>query len=217
MASNMIHYAVSKRIAERIFVGDLERFYFGASILPDASSHNDGSYDRSHFKARTMDNSLKGIDWRRFEQKYGCKFDEDRIYLGYWCHLVEDAMWLHDVVDKYVRIYSRDIRGAYYQKGCADYIKLNYLLQKKYDLEVPSFSKLNVPIEEVREDMVLTMVNAFQGHFDAEECEKSNLELYSWNVIISYIEKCAEFCIHEIEAMRAGKERVEPQKFYVTP
>ena len=43
MASNIIHYAVSKRISEQIEVQDLERFLFGASVVPDISSHEDGS------------------------------------------------------------------------------------------------------------------------------------------------------------------------------
>ncbi len=216
MASNMIHYAISKRIAEQIDVGDIERFYLGASIVPDMSTHNDGSYDKSHFHGYLEDNSLKGIDWNEFEQKYINLFNIDSIYLGYWCHLVEDAIWFHNVVDKYVRIYPRSIRNTYYQKGYRDYVRLNFLLQKRYNLTVPSFSAHKISIEEIREDMIQPMMNSFLCHFNAEECEKSDLELYSWDVIINYIEKCAEFCVHEIEIMRNGKERVNPKTFYVT-
>ena len=70
MASNIIHYAISKRILEQIEVKDVERFLMGASIVPDISVHEDGSYDQAHFSARTPDLSLKGIDWTLFEEKY---------------------------------------------------------------------------------------------------------------------------------------------------
>lgn len=217
MASNIIHYAVSKRISEQIEVQDLERFLFGSSVVPDFSSHEDGSYDQAHFQGWSVDRLWKGIDWHLFEQQYRNVFDTDSIYLGYWCHLVQDSMWFHDIVDKYVRIYPRDIRQNYYQKGYHDYMRLNYLLSKEYSLEVPSFSQLSIPINEVRGDVIQTRLNAFYEQFNAVECSKDDLELYKWDMIINYIESCAEFCIREIDAMQNDRTRIEPSMFFVTP
>lgn len=53
MASTLIHYAISIRILEKIHVKDKFLFLMGASVGPDASSHDDGSYDTAHFWERT--------------------------------------------------------------------------------------------------------------------------------------------------------------------
>ena len=215
MASNIIHYAIAKRISEQIKVEDSERFLFGASVVPDFSSHEDGSYDKAHFQGWSVDHLRKGIDWNAFEQRYRDNFDMDSIYLGYWCHLVQDAIWFHDIVDKCVRIYPKDIRKNYIQKGYRDYIRLNYLLSKEYTLEVPSFSQLNIPVKEVREDIVQTKLNAFYEQFVFVECVKDDLELYNWDMIKNYIDKCTELCICEIEAMKNDNVRIKPSIFYV--
>lgn len=215
MASNIIHYTISKRISEKLEVEDLERFLFGASIAPDASSHEDGSYDKAHFQGWSADCSRKGMDWSLFEKKYRDCFDTDSLYLGYWCHLVQDAIWFHDIVDKYVRIYPKEIRKNYYQKGYSDYKRLNYLLAKEYNLEAPSFSRLDIPVKEVREDIIQIRLSAFYEQFHFTECTKNELELYTWDMVLNYIENCAEFCIREIEAMKNNSVRMEPSKFFV--
>ena len=216
MASTIIHYAISKRIAEKIVVKDQERFLFGATIVPDASSHEDGSYDYAHGQSWSMDRLKKGIDWTLFEKRYCDAFDGDSIYLGYWCHLVQDSMWFHDIVDKHVRIYPREIRNKYYQKGYADYIKLNYLISKEYNLEIPSFKQLNVSMKEVKKDLIQTRVNGFYEQFHSVECTKADLELYKWNTITNYIDSCTDFCVQEIDAMQKGRERVIPSVYFVT-
>lgn len=215
MASNMIHYVISKKILERIEVEDSERFLFGASIVPDVSIHEDGSYDKAHFQGWSIDYLKKGIDWNLFEQQYYNSFDIDSIYLGYWCHLVQDAIWFHDIVDKYIRIYPQDIRKNYYQKGYSDYKRLNYLLFKEYHLVVPSFSQQDIPVKEVRKDLVQTKLDTFYEQFNFAECTKNDLIVYTWDVVIKYIEKCVEFCVYEIEARKNNGVRSNPSRFFV--
>lgn len=216
MASTIIHYAISKIISEQIDIGDSERFLYGACIVPDVSSHEDGSYDQAHFQRWSNDRLRKGIDWTLFEQRYREEFKKDSIYLGYWCHLVQDSMWFHDIVDKHVRIYPREIRKEYYQKGYDDYWKLNYLILKEYHLGFPAFSKLDVPVNEIREDLIQVRMRALYDQLHAPACVKSDLELYKWDIIENYIDKCVEFSIHEIKALKHGGTRVSPSDFFVT-
>lgn len=215
MASTMIHYAISKRICKEIDVGDQERFLFGATIVPDASSHEDGSYNQAHFVGWSDDCLKKGMNWSVFEQRYCDEFDKDSIYLGYWCHLIQDAIWFHDILDKYVRIHPREIRKAYLQKGYDDYVRLNYLLTREYQLESPSFSRLDVPMKEVREDMILTKLDVFYKQFRPGVCMKSDLKIYQWDMVEDYCEKCLELCVQEIEARKSGGTRIDPSIFYV--
>ena len=106
MASTIIHYAISKILSEKLHVQGKERFLFGATLVPDASSHDDGSYDQAHFQDWSSDRLRKGINWNLFAQKYRDRFETDPIYLGYWCYLIQDSIWLHDIVDKHVRFFS---------------------------------------------------------------------------------------------------------------
>lgn len=50
MASRMLHYVVALELLQKLKIKDKNRFLVGA-LLPDASSHQDGSYDIAHFYA----------------------------------------------------------------------------------------------------------------------------------------------------------------------
>lgn len=215
MASSIIHYVISKRVAELAEIEDVERFFLGAVVAPDASSHADGSYDVAHFNGRLQDKSLKGIDFSRFADKYGDRFEADAFYLGYWSHLMEDAIWYHDVVDKYVRIYTGEVKKTYYQKGYKDYERLNYLLMEEYGMQSLEFMEREVPVEEVRQDLVESMVELIKGYFVTEPCKKEELELYTWEVITAYIDKCVRVCVEEIEKWKMGKENRSAEQYYV--
>ena len=215
MASGMIHYVISKKVAVLAKIEDVERFLLGAVVAPDASSHAEGSYDKAHFQGWSQDKSRKGIDFNRFADKYGDRFEADAFYLGYWCHLLEDAIWVHDVVDKYVRVYTGEVKKAYYQKGYKDYERLNYLLLKEYGLQSLEFTGREVPVEEVRLDLMESVIESVKGYFVAESCKKEELELYTWEVITSYIDKCVQVCAEEIEKWKTGKENRQAEQYYV--
>lgn len=102
MASTLIHYAISIRILEKIHVKDKFLFLMGASVGPDASSHDDGSYDTAHFWERTE--NMKGINWLVFANEYQTNILSNDFLIGYYCHLIQDAVWFHDIVDKYVLV-----------------------------------------------------------------------------------------------------------------
>ena len=68
MASRMLHYILAIEITKNVMVNDMNRFVVGA-LIPDASSHNDDSYDIAHFEdiIKGNDNIRKGINWTLFE------------------------------------------------------------------------------------------------------------------------------------------------------
>jgi len=215
VASGMIHYVISKRVAKLVGIEDVERFLLGAVVAPDASSHSDGSYDKAHFQGWLQDRTMKGIDFNRFADKYGDRFEADDFYLGYWCHLMEDAIWVHDVVDKYVRIYTGEVKKTYYQKGYKDYERLNYLLLQEYGLQSFAFINREVSVEEVRQELLTSVIESMKGYFEAEPCKKEELELYIWEVITAYIDNCVQFCTEEIKKWRRGKENSQAEQYFV--
>lgn len=214
MASSMMHYIISNRIIKQYHVQNESRFLLGATFGPDASSHDDGTYDMAHFE--NIKGDRKGIDWHLFEKKYGDRMFVDEFYLGYWCHLIQDSVWFHDIVDKYVRIYTGEIKKEYYQKGYRDYGRLNYLLQQEYQVEVPKFVLDTPAIEGISKGKMILLNEDFYNHFDALPCEREILELYRWDIIVDFIQHSTNLCISEMEALQQGKARVAPESLFVT-
>ncbi len=216
MASRMIHFVIAQNILKYIDLNDGARFIIGA-IAPDACSHNDGSYDECHFTGRSLDGKYKGVNWNLFELKYGSELMSDSLYLGYFCHLIEDAVCLHDMADKYVRKYSSDIRSEYYSMGYRDYARLNKLLLLEYKLVTPEFTSLTIPVDEIQDKYIKNHFDGFINDFAIDiDCCKEDLELYHWELIEEYIGKCTELCVNEIEAMRKQGRRMNPEEYYVT-
>ena len=44
MASSVLHYIISKKVAEQIQIKDMDSFIMGAVIVPDTGNREDGSY-----------------------------------------------------------------------------------------------------------------------------------------------------------------------------
>lgn len=215
MASNIIHYAISLKVLEQIEVDNKERFLSGASVGPDASFHDDGSYDVAHYFKLIADNTKKGIDWKGFVEEYKTSISRDDFCLGYYCHLIQDAIWYHDIVDKYIRCYTGDAKKTMYQKGYNDYARLNYLLIKEFNLSLFQNADLSVPIKEITEERLKTSLGNFEQWFEAEACKKDELELYKWDVIMSYIDKCVSICNNQINLIKNGNSGIDPIDYFV--
>ena len=154
MASRMLHYVMARELLQKLKIKDKNRFLVGA-LLPDASSHQDGSYDTAHFYEEAEREVLcKGINWRRFAEKYGDILWTDDMCQGYLCHLIMDAVWFHDVADRYVRTYPYPKRRDMYQKGYEDFNRLNMILRKQYGLINPGLKVEAVAIEEVKTELI---------------------------------------------------------------
>lgn len=215
MASAIMHYTVSYLLLNKIKIIDRNRFLLGATLGPDASSHIDGTYDIAHFGCKTADGSKKGIHWKHFAEKYEKDLLEDDFFLGYFCHLIQDAIWLHDVADKYVRCYQKEEKRVAIQKGYRDYERLNYLLIKEFQLQRIEFDKAAPPLSEISMENLFTAINSFEQWFDSSCCSKDDLDIYKWDIILEYTGKCISFCVSEISALRNEKRGIEPEELFV--
>lgn len=104
-----------------------------------------------------------------------------------------------------------------YQKGHKDNTRLNYLLIKEYNLLLFEKVNLQIPIKEITEERIIKSFEMFGQWFQAEKCAKTDLELYTWDVINDYIDKCVSICISQIEAIRKGVMGINPKDYYVVP
>lgn len=208
MASRILHYVIATEIAGRLSIDDMDRFIIG-SLLPDASQHEDDSYAIAHFGEK------HGINCELFEGKYQEEILTDSLYLGYLCHLIADKIWFKRITDKFVRIHPKKDRIAYIQKGYEDFQKLNSLLIEEYALSCPTleFAKLDtqeIEIQEIRQELVAQVSDAFQEDFNA--CKKyDNYEfaVYPYEAVRKFISEAVAVCVKEINALRNGGEKVD--------
>ena len=131
----------------------------------------------------------KGINWKKITDKYEKRIFANDFVLGYYCHLLQDALWFHEIADKYVRCYQREEKKLAYQRGYRDYDRLNYLLIKEFHLKRIDFTETEIPIDEISAEKLLVGEKNFKQWFDAIPCDKEDLDIYTWDVIEQYIKK----------------------------
>ncbi len=213
MASSVLHYIISKKVAEQMQVKDIDSFLMGAVIAPDTGTRADGSYDKRHFFEKCSDIGQKGINWLNYLEQNADRMNED-YYLGYYCHLIEDSVWYHDFFDKYIRIYPQEIREIKFPAVYRDYWRLNYILKKELKVEYVPFEKRSIPDEFIETDRIESQVKNVNKQFGAPECSKEDLEMIPWDFIMEYIDKCEKLCKTELSALKGDGQHIDPKTFF---
>ncbi len=214
MASSMLHYLIALKITDSIEIDNIDNFMIGA-LLPDASSHQDGSYSIAHFVDFKLDQGIKGFNWNNFKQKYEQYLISDSIYLGYFCHLIMDAVWFKNMADKYIRIHPKKERNIYYQKGYEDFHKLNSILVNKYNLSCPSFEIPKINIDEINFDYIdIIFENLAHNFCDIHPYDVSELSIYPFEEIEKYITDTINVCLAEISSLNSKQGLVDPVMYY---
>jgi len=88
-------------------------------------------------------------------------------------------------------------------------------LIKEYNLLPFENVNLQIPIKEVTEARIIKSFETFEQWFQAEKCTKTDLELYSWDIIDDYINKSVSVCVSQIEALKNGVKGSDPKDYYV--
>ncbi len=214
MASRLMHYIVGSQVMKRIRLQNPDRFLFG-NMLPDCvdgPGGRSGPKERSHFWEREEETCRKGHNWNWFWHKYEA-FQDDELYLGYFCHLVTDAVW---GIDVYMLMKRKNIDrlktvGTLYK----DYHRMNELLRRKYAPEEPVMSWLEHGIEEAEESFWDEYYKELLEDFHEDTgAEKEDLEIMDYDRVVSFIEHAVSVCTEEIEAKRDGLPGREPGDFY---
>lgn len=213
MASSVLHYIISKKVAEQMQIKDIESFLMGAVIAPDTGLKEDGSYHERHFFENCYDTGIRGINWQNYAMQNSDRITED-YYLGYYCHLIEDSVWYHDFFHKHIRIYPQEIREERFPAVYRDYGRLNYLLEKEFDVIYVPFKCINIPDTFIEKDRIKYQVENVNKQFEAPKCSKDDLEIITWDFITEYIDKCVELCINEISALHGKANHVAPKIFF---
>lgn len=214
MASRIMHYIVGLCVSERICFEVPRRFLFG-NMLPDCVNGpggRTGPKEQSHFWERKEE--AKGQNWNWFWDKYGA-YQKDELYLGYFCHLVTDAVWGREVYMPLKRKHGAEHlnlkTGALYR----DYHRMNELLRGKFQLPVLEMHWIENEIEEVQK----SFWNVYRQELmdDLKEdtgAKKEDLELMDYDDIVSFIASAVSVCCDEMLAKREGRQGRGPEEFY---
>jgi len=131
------------------------------------------------------------------------------------CHLIMDAVWYHDIADRYIRVYLASIRQEYYNKAYSDYWKLNYILPRKYGFTQFNIEVFDIKMEEIHEALISDVLEGLQKQYRITEVYETNeMEVIPYEAIENYIAESIDLCIKELSCI--GRWSVaETQKIFM--
>lgn len=141
MASSLMHYAITDKILQLFPMHDGARLRFGV-VLPDASVNK----RKTHFRIYNEKLSIRLYDLEAYRAQFGERMQKDDLYLGYYLHLIEDALYRKTLYDTFGwNPYTPESTARMHH----DYTLLNRHFIQKYnirdDLAVPE----NFPQEPI--------------------------------------------------------------------
>ena len=210
----MIHYIVSRQIADKIGVKDLNMFLLGAVLASDTGNKEDGSYCKLHYMDIREDIAVKGFNWALFVNEHSDVMSKD-YYKGYCCHLIMDALWFHDVCDKHIRHLPKNIKAEKIKALYRDYWRLNHLLLMRYNARKEPIKVGETPDKDIDIENLLNMAGNFEQQMQAPECSVDELETLTWDIVSGYVEEAKEICLREITAILSGKCGMNPLDLFV--
>lgn len=208
MASRIMHLIIANHLIRRLDIKDIHRFHYG-NFYPDLSKYNGGSYEKSHYGH--VKGHLKGIHFEKYYQDHLIN-EVDDFKLGYFTHLITDAIWLKHIQEPYVRSYLKD-KQKRYQMGYEDMKALNPLLIKHFKVDKVhiDFKALSLSNKDLNtyEDFLGDLANDFKMSYKAFY----QFQVYPIEAVISYI----DFSVSYIEKLITNPiiERMDFESFLV--
>ena len=195
MASSVVHLAITNELSGKIDFNDINRLKFGA-VIADA-----GIYGKSHLKINVSDGK-KSYDFDRYRRMFGERVLSDDLYLGYYLHLVQDALYRHYVYDRY---HWDPLIPGNVELLHKDYSIVNHYVVTKYQLK----NDLVVPKGFEKEDInqidtfdIERLMLDMRSYFRLVEEEK--IYFFTKEMSDEYIEEAIDFCLKEVENIRNG-------------
>ena len=200
MASRMIHLAISKLIGEHLGL-NLKRFNLG-NLLPDLHENTKESRAISHFRIdrepyeESLDLNYQYYDYNKFLHKYKSKVHDD-AYLGYYCHLITDELWVQNIYIKYMRDENRKKRIDQQKNYYHDYSRLNQIIKERYNLKM-NIEYEEVQISEINSKKVLELRKMLKYDFKTTY-EDLDLLLFNYDDLMANIEEFSNRIIKDLK------------------
>ncbi len=210
MASRIMHLCVAKLVDEAIKFEDKDLFYLGC-LAPDLVWYGKGSYEDSHF-VHTVD-QIKGIDYLRYVDKYKGKETLSDFKMGYFVHLLTDAIWLNTIQQVYVRNHV-EMKAQLYELGYKDMYKYNPILIKHYGLDKIKGIEVEELIDEIDVSDFNKLLLDLEKDFIVDYIDEV-FQVYPYDAVISFISETVQKSIKYINQIRVSRPIEDSINYFV--
>ena len=199
MAQRLVHYAIAKKVIEKNIIENEYNFVIG-SLIPDCNEHTNEHHSFTHNVV--VNENEKTVDFNAFFERYREEILNNELYLGYYIHLITDALYRNFMYNiKDLRKYRKDENFS--EKLYSDYNKLNKILINKYNLEPINIDKNIIPLE-----FNLADISIFQQDFDndfTKEYDIKKVYYLTKEIIFEFIDYAVELLYNHIINLKNGK------------
>ncbi len=205
MASSIIHLAITNELIKRLSFTDANRLKFGAVVVDAGVGGN--MYGNAHMKVNVQDGKKKTYDFDRYREMFGERMLKDDLYLGYYLHLVQDALYRNFVYDRY---HWNPVLPGNVERLHKDYEIINQYVINKYGL----MNDLIVP--DRFEDEALNQISAFDTKRLMQDMssyflpvDEEPIFFFTKEMSDEFIEEAMEFCVDEVKKIRNGERGID--------
>ena len=205
MASSIIHLAITNELIKRLSFIDANRLKFGAVVVDAGVGGN--KYGNAHMKITVQDGTKKTYDFDRYREMFGKRMLTDDLYMGYYLHLVQDALYRGYVYDRY---HWNPMLPGNMERLHKDYEIINRYVINKYGL----MNDLMVP--DRFEDEALNQIVAFDTEGLMQDMnsyflpvDEEPIFFFTKEMSDEFIEEALEFCAEEVKRIRNGERGID--------
>lgn len=210
MASRMIHLAVTELLLKDGDIPDGERFRLG-SLLPDAYGKGVPPRVLTHFRSESPDGRFC-FDLERFRTCYAEELG-DPLYLGYYLHLLEDALFRRCFLEN-----IPDWRGEDPVK--VERLHRDYWYMNRYIAELCGLN-VDLTLSSIRGDEEILKLYPFDDGLLRRNLKSDFVPPPGEHTFIymtkgfvnAFIPETAAFCRKEISALRNGGQLTDPWEY----
>lgn len=197
MASSLMHLAVAGRLAERVSRPELLRL---GCVLADAFGQ------AGHFRGIAAD-GRRFYDLPRFRAEYGDRLLCDDFCLGYYLHLVQDMVYRQMMHVEHG--WNPHVPGNV-ERLHEDYRRLSPFLVRAYGLR-----PLEMPDGLAGHPLLADSAAAFLDELRGQFAPYDGGEPFflTESLAAEYIDRAAEVCSAELDALRAGRPGADPMDY----
>lgn len=205
MASSIVHLAITSELARRISFKDTNRLKFGSIVVDAGVGGNKNG--NSHMKINVQDGRKKTYDFDRYRELFGERMLSDDLYMGYYLHLVQDALYRQFVYDRYH--WNPTIPGNV-ERLHKDYQIVNQYVINKYHLK----NDVVVPDDFYSKDLnkisafdTLGLMKDMAAYF--LPVDEEPIFFFTKEMSDEFITEAVEYCAKEVEKFRNGEEGID--------
>ena len=205
MASSIVHLAITTELARRVSFSDENRLKFGSVVVDAGVGGNETG--NAHMKVHVLDGQKKTYDFDRFREMFGERMLSDDLYMGYYLHLVQDALYRHYVYD--IHHWNPRIPGNV-ERLHRDYQIVNPYIINKYQLK----NDLVVPADFDKED--LTTICSFDTarllkdlEYFFTPTEDGDIYFFTREMTDEFISEALAYCEREVDKVRKGEKGID--------